>query len=351
MSDDSTLEDFLGDLYDAAESGGEAAEADGDIDDSAQADDETPADAGEEDSETSSGGTDKGADTEEDGTEDDTVSASDEKAGKEGQSEAAPEPPKSMTAGEREQFRALPPEAQQLVAKYAERREGDIERHIAGQTQELGDKAKALDTLEEVLSQHRGDRPVDYPAEAKAIGELAALNQHALRDPVGYIHWFAERVGLDLQNLHQYRGPDPQVLQLQDQLQEVQRTLSETQRNQSDAATEAQQREIEKFAENHEFFDDVRDTMSALIDSGQASDLGGAYDKAIRLNDDVWAVVQERERKKQAKDSQLDRARAAKAAKKADPRGKSPGTPASDLKRKPQSLEEELGEIWTQMTG
>jgi len=49
---------------------------------------------------------------------------------------------------------------------------------------------------------------------------------------------------------------------------------------------------IEQFAQQHEYFDDVRETMADLLDKGLATTLDDAYVKAVRLNDDVFAKAQ-----------------------------------------------------------
>ena len=57
-------------------------------------------------------------------------------------------------------------------------------------------------------------------------------------------------------------------------------------------AAQALKNDIEAFAKEAPYFEDVRETMATLLQSGVASDLKTAYDKAIRLNDDVWQRYQ-----------------------------------------------------------
>jgi hypothetical protein len=49
---------------------------------------------------------------------------------------------------------------------------------------------------------------------------------------------------------------------------------------------------IQGFAQSHEYFEDVRETMADLLDRGLANDLEDAYAKSIRLNDDVFNRLQ-----------------------------------------------------------
>lgn len=71
---------------------------------------------------------------------------------------------------------------------------------------------------------------------------------------------------------------------------------------------------IQGFAQTHEHFEDVRETMADLLDRGLANDLEDAYAKAVRLNDDVFNKVYSQQNS--GVNSQIQRAdQAAKAAK------------------------------------
>lgn len=60
------------------------------------------------------------------------------------------------------------------------------------------------------------------------------------------------------------------------------------------------QQEIEKFKANAPYFEQVKPTMAQLLQSGVAADLKTAYDKAIRLHDDVWQEHQAQQAKAEA---------------------------------------------------
>jgi hypothetical protein len=81
--------------------------------------------------------------------------------------------------------------------------------------------------------------------------------------------------------------------------EENQRLMSEIERVRSDA---------EKFPH----FDVVREEMAQLLELGKAQDLETAYKKAVRMNDDVWALEQDR-LLKEAKQSALKAQQVAKA--------------------------------------
>jgi hypothetical protein len=65
------------------------------------------------------------------------------------------------------------------------------------------------------------------------------------------------------------------------QQEEQSRLMNEIERVRSD---------VEKFPH----FDVVREEMAQLLELGKAQDLETAYKKAVRMNDDVWAIEQER---------------------------------------------------------
>jgi hypothetical protein len=106
---------------------------------------------------------------------------------------------------------------------------------------------------------------------------------------------------------------DPQFGMLVQELNQL-----KTQWNQFHSTREQQeqaqiQTEIASFSKDKPHFDAVRETMAQLLQSGVASDLQSAYDKAIRLNDELWQ--QKQEEAQQAAARQATEARQATVAK------------------------------------
>lgn len=218
--------------------------------------------------------------------------------------------PKSLNAVEREFFKGLDADTKKGFADILARREADWDNQYQAKIGEVGEKVKHFDVLESVLSQHRGGNPADPVAEAKAIDELAKINQFAVSDPVGYMHWFADKFKLDLNNLPQAQQPDPSALLLQ-KIENLERKLTETSQPKTDYAAI-----VNKFAEENEFFDDVRPTVQKLLELGKATTLEDAYEQAIKLDANVQAVIRDREAKRTANLDQLAKAREAKEARK-----------------------------------
>jgi hypothetical protein len=90
---------------------------------------------------------------------------------------------------------------------------------------------------------------------------------------------------------------DPYTQQLLNQLNQVNQEVSTIknrfqQEEQSRLMSEIERvrSDVEKFPH----FDVVREEMAQLLELGKAPDLETAYKKAVRMNDDVWALEQER---------------------------------------------------------
>lgn len=107
---------------------------------------------------------------------------------------------------------------------------------------------------------------------------------------------------------------DPNYANLKAQLEWTQsqlQTSNDFKQSQEDAQMQSQ---IADFGQQHEHFEDVRLTMADLLEKGLANDLSDAYNKAIRLNDDVFSKLQTQQQAN-SKASQLNQAnQAAKAA-------------------------------------
>jgi hypothetical protein len=124
-------------------------------------------------------------------------------------------------------------------------------------------------------------------------------------------HTLARDYGVNLNESNEPQQPvDAYTQQLMQQLYQVNQEVSSIKGR---FEMEEQQRlnnEIERVRSNKErfpHFDMVREEMAQLLELGKAPDLETAYAKAVRLNDEVWAVEQERllsSAKKQASQAQ-----------------------------------------------
>lgn len=141
---------------------------------------------------------------------------------------------------------------------------------------------------------------------------------------------------------------DPQFSQLANELSTVKNQWQSFQEQQQRMEQQAVVQEIEQFKSNAPFFDEVRPTMAQLLQSGVATDLKDAYDKAIRLNDEVFQR-QQSERLK-AQEAERQKAIAEKKAKAVSPRSASPtGSMATSGGKK--DLRSALSEAFDSVSG
>jgi hypothetical protein len=94
--------------------------------------------------------------------------------------------------------------------------------------------------------------------------------------------------------------------------------------------------ELAAFGASHEFFDDVRNDMADLLETGKAADLESAYTKACRLNDNVYERLQERTRQEASRTTIQQKKQAAEKAKSAAVSVK--GSPAGQTEEPPKEL-------------
>ena len=216
----------------------------------------------------------------------------------------------------------LPPETQKLIQEREEQFHKGIEQYKADayQGRTLG---KALAPHMEYLNQ------VGVAPEQAISTLINAEKILRTADPQTKTNMFmklAHDYGIDVNSLTNVPF-DPYKYQLEQQLQAQQAQLAQIMQSRQIAEEAQLGQTIEQFAQTHEYFDEVRETMADLLDKGLASDLNDAYSKAVRLNDDVF----NRTTQNSGQINQVQRANnAAKAAKAAAVQVK--GSPVGGLK-------------------
>lgn len=102
----------------------------------------------------------------------------------------------------------------------------------------------------------------------------------------------ANDYGINLGAVSGQQGYDPQFSQLAQELNQIKNQWGQFQSQQEIMEQAQLQNEISSFKGDKPYFEDVRETMAGLLQSGMAHDLQSAYEKAIRLNDDVFQKMQ-----------------------------------------------------------
>lgn len=245
----------------------------------------------------------------------------DEEGEEEGEEYEEIEPPANWPEEERAWFAELPPALQHAYMSRAQHMLADYTRktqQIAQQRQQIAQQYQHYQALDQVIQPRTQQWALAGMNPAQAITQLIALSDFATNDAQGFIRYFANLRGVDLQSLVQQQSEeyvDPQVAALRTPLAEVQARLNQLaqqyeqgqqqqQYQQHQAAFNATSAAIDEFARQtgqdgqplYPFFDDVVDDMAVLIESGRAHSMPEAYRLAVRLNDNVHAKMLARSR-------------------------------------------------------
>lgn len=142
-----------------------------------------------------------------------------------------------------------------------------------------------------------------------------------------------QRHGIDIESLAHVQPIDPTIRALQAQQEQILQFLAAQQRPSVPDIEPSLVSEVQSFKQSHEHFDLVREDMALLLESGRASGMEDAYNKAVRMNDQAWGATQA----KQQADAQAKAAAAQKAkAAAVQVKGSSPG---ASIKAPPASTD------------
>jgi len=221
--------------------------------------------------------------------------------------------------------------ADDRLKEYAYQREEQMKAGI----EPLKAKAQFADEINEVVQPYMQTIQglgIDAPKAVKALLEA----DHALRysTPEQKLQLFgrlAQQYGVNLgqmATLPQQVAVDPTVYALQNELNSVRGEVNNWKQQQEQAQNSALLGEINQFSQKAEHFEEARPVMIQLLQSGVATDLQDAYDKAVRLDPNLFDAIQQ---SKQAEVDAQKRAAANKAAKSAraaavSVKGSTPGT-------------------------
>jgi len=182
-------------------------------------------------------------------------------------------------------------------AEYANQRESEYKKGVSTYKAEV-DRIKAYEDVVAPYAQDlqkRGIQPAQY------IGNLARADQiltHApMEQKVQIFQRLAQEYGVQLNGDGQMQQFDPYTQQLMNQLNMVNQEVSNIKGRFAQEENQRLMGEIERVrsdVEKFPHFDVVREEMAQLLELGKAQDLETAYKKAVRMNDDVWALEQDR---------------------------------------------------------
>ena len=150
----------------------------------------------------------------------------------------------------------------------------------------------------------------------------------------------ANDYGINLGAVTGQQGYDPQFSSIAQELNQIKNQWGQFQQQQEVMEQTQLQNEIASFKDDKPYFEDVRETMAGLLQSGMAHDLQSAYDKAIRLNDDVFQKVNATQAQK-SEAAQREKVAQAKA-KVLSPRSTTPTASASNGGKSASSAREAI---------
>lgn len=186
--------------------------------------------------------------------------------------------------------------ADDKLKQYAWQRESEMKAGV----EPLISKAQFADQMQEVLNPYMNTIQglgIDAPKAVKALMEA----DHALRysnpqEKRQYFARLAQSYGVNLNDmgndLPQQVHVDPTIYALQNELNNVRGEVMGWKQQQEQQQNQALLGEINNFSQKAEHFEEARPAMIQLLQSGMASNLDDAYEKAIRLNPELFDAVQ-----------------------------------------------------------
>jgi hypothetical protein len=235
-------------------------------------------------------------------------------------------------------------------AEYANQRESEYKKGVStykAEADRMKPFVEVIAPIEQDL-QKRGINPTQYVHNLVRAEQI--LSNAPYQQKVQIFQQLAADYGIQLNNNGQATQLDPYTQQLMNQLNQVNQEVSSIKGRFAEEENQRLMGEIERVrsdVERYPHFDVVREEMAQLLELGKAQDLETAYKKAVRMNDDVWALEQDKLLKgaKQSaiKSQQVQKAKAAAVS----PRSVTPSGKVSDgadKKDRRSLLSEQLGE-------
>jgi hypothetical protein len=204
-------------------------------------------------------------------------------------------------------------------AEYANQRESEYKKGVSTYKAEA-DRARAY---EEAIAPFVPELQAQGITPAAWINNLGRAHMILTKAPYDQKVQMFQRLASDygIQFNGESVAPiqqDAYTQQLMSQLNQVNQEVSTIKNRFQQEENQRLMNEIEKYrsdVEKYPHFDVVREEMAQLLELGKAQDLETAYKKAVRMNDDVWSLEQERllndAKQKAIKAQQVAKAKAA----------------------------------------
>jgi hypothetical protein len=270
------------------------------------------------------------------------------------QPEAEPPVWKRPPASWKKDYHDVWAKADPRMQEYAWQREEQMRAGV----EPLLTKAQFADQMNEALKPYMETIRGLGMTPDKAVSALMQAD-HTLRnsDPqtkMAYFQQLAQSYGINLGQLQQgaQQAPqqtvDPTVWALQNELNKVRGEVMGWKQQQEMAENQKLLDEINSFSAKAEYFEEARPTMIQLLQSGVAQTLDEAYNKAVRLNEELFDKVQSAKQAQVALKQSSELNKAAKAARAAAVSVRS-ATPGANTAPKAQGRRALLEEAFDEM--
>jgi hypothetical protein len=228
-------------------------------------------------------------------------------------------PPASWKKDYHEVWQKADPKMQEYAWQREEQMRAGVEPLLS--------KAQFADAMQEAISPYMQTIQGLGLSPDKAVGALMEAD-HRLRtsDPQTKLQYFmqlAQSYGINLNAAQAQPGQmpqmpqqsvDPLVWQLQNELNQVRGEVMGWKQQQEMVENQSLLNEINQFSLKAEHFEDVRPTMIQLLQSGVAQTLDDAYDKAIRLDPNLFEQIAKAQQAEAAAKQAKEQNRAVKTA-------------------------------------
>jgi hypothetical protein len=178
------------------------------------------------------------------------------------------------------------------MQEYAWQREEQMRKGV----EPLISKAQFADQINEVVNpylQTIQGMGLDTPKAIKALLEAdQMLRTSNGQEKLQLFGRLAQQYGVNLNEVNFPQGVDPTIYALQNELNNVRGEVNGWKQQQEQAQNQQLLSEIEKFSSKAEHFEEARPTMIQLLQSGVAQTLEDAYEKAVRLDPELFDSVQ-----------------------------------------------------------
>lgn len=203
--------------------------------------------------------------------------------------------PSSWSPAAKAEFDKLPTPVQQAVAK----REQEIDQGLRRKAEEL----KRYEPLEQLIAPHRDKWRMAGMDEASAIGTLIGAQNVLETNAVQGIQHLMRAYGVTAAQIMGQEGqaqapqpgqPAPAQAGQAPEIEQLRAQIAQLQQSVQYSQTAPLVSEVEAFFSDpaNLYAENVRSDMARLLETGMASTLKDAYDKACRVRDDIWPLVQ-----------------------------------------------------------